>query len=134
MARHHTIAVDLDGTLLTDSWPYLGTPMPGAIEAMQELQKIANPVIFTCRIAPMEIDGFTPRPAAVVQMEKDKIQHILESHGLRNIPIWDKPWKPLAAAYVDNRAVRYSGRTNSWDVALQQIRALLYKADKGKNA
>lgn len=128
MARHN-VTIDWDGCWVRNTFPEIGEPAPGAIEAMRELQEICNPIIFTCRVAPMEIDSFTPRPAALVQQEKQKITDVLESCGLYNIPIWDKPWKPLAAAYVDDKAVRYNGRSNGWDVALMQVKALLHKAN-----
>ena len=128
MARLPTVCLDFDGTLVSQAWPHVGEPNPGMIEAVRELKEISNPIIFSCRTAPMEIDGFTPRGPALVQAEKDKITYVLESCGLYDIPIWDKPWKPLAAAYIDDRAVRYTGRSNGWEVALMQTKALLYKA------
>lgn len=126
MSDKPTVSVDFDGTIVTHEWPGVGTPQPGMIAAMKELQKIANPIVFSCRVAPFEIDGYTVRPPAAVQEEVDKITHTLEQCGIYNIPVWTKPWKPLAAAYIDDRAVAYNGRENGWWHAYHKAAALIH--------
>lgn len=130
MARLPTVSIDFDGTICKNAWPLVGDPNPGMIEAVRELKEISNPIIFSCRTAPMEIDMFTPRSPALVQAERDKITALLESCGLYDILIWDKPWKPLAAAYIDDRAVHYTGRHNGWEIALMRTKALIAKGNK----
>lgn len=108
-----TLAIDLDGTLLTDSWPKLGEWMPGALEALHYLKNHAKIVVHTCRIASDDPGGHAREPGRV-QMEINAIREKLDDAGLYTVDIWTKPYKPPAVAYVDNRGIRYTGRKNSW--------------------
>lgn len=39
MKKYDVVAIDFDGTIVMHEYPKLGTPVPGAIETMKELQK-----------------------------------------------------------------------------------------------
>ncbi|MEA4916307.1 hypothetical protein [Proteiniphilum sp.] len=44
------IAVDFDGTIVKDDYPFIGDPMPGAIETLRKLKKEGYQLIlWTCR-------------------------------------------------------------------------------------
>jgi hypothetical protein len=122
-------AVDWDGTCTEDSWPTMGDWRPGAIEGLHRLTQLGRVVIHTCRIAPVEVDGYTPRPAHLVQMEKDDIRAMLTAAGLHNVEIHDKPWKPSADEYIDNKARRIPARVNAWDKLADTLEALYGKED-----
>lgn len=46
-----TIAVDFDGTIVTNAYPAIGKPIPFAIEALKRLQQVDNHLIilWSCR-------------------------------------------------------------------------------------
>lgn len=116
-----SIVIDLDGTLLENTWPQLGKWQSGAVEALHELVKHAHVIINTCRIAPMQPDGKTWRPPAHVHMEINRIRELLDAENLYTIEIWTKAWKPPGVAYIDDRAVRYAGRKGSWKALLPTL-------------
>ena len=110
-----TIAVDWDGTCVTQAWPAKSTEwMPGAVAALHELKKFARVIIHTSRIAPFDVDLVTKRHPAEVQAEINYIREMLDDAGLHEIQIHTEPWKPGAMAYVDDKAVHYAGRKQSW--------------------
>lgn len=94
--------------------------MPGAKEALHELNRVAKVIIYTCRIAPVTPLG-TTRDPALVQAEINGIRELLDDAGLYTVEIHTKPWKPYGVAYIDNRAIRYSGRPKSWDRLIPQL-------------
>ena len=112
----HRLCVDWDATLIEESWPEHGDWMPGAVEAMHELKEIYKVVVYTSRTSPMWTDELTKRAPAEVQQEYNEIRRRLDEVGLREVGIWDfrkTPWKPRGY-YVDDRAIHYGGRKNSW--------------------
>lgn len=129
LATKPTIAIDFDGTMVTNAWPEVGEWQPGAVDALKAILKFANIVVHTCRIAPMEPDGYTPRPAYLVEAEKQKIREKLDAAGLRTIQIHDKPYKPSAAAYVDDKAVKYNGRKGAWGAMVMRLAAIASRPD-----
>lgn len=115
--RKPVVALDWDGTLVKQEWPARTRNwQPGAVEALRELSKFARVIVHTSRIAPMETDLFTPKPPHLVEEEIEYIRSMLRTAGVE-AEVWDfraKPWKPSADAYVDDKAVWYSGRPQSW--------------------
>lgn len=99
---------------MEEKWPGMGDWLPGAVDALRELSRIGQVRIHTCRIAPVEPDEYTPRPAHLVKAEIDGIRKMLDEQGLHAVEIHDKPWKPPASEYIDNKGRRYSGRPGSW--------------------
>lgn len=115
------IVIDLDGTLVESAWPQLGEWMPGAVDALQQLRKVARVIIFTSRIAPVQPDGKTKRSPAEVQMEVNRIRNMLDDQNLYDVEIHQDAWKPAGYAYVDNLAVRYAGKPGSWKAILPKL-------------
>ena len=120
-----TLAIDWDGTLVQSRWPEQTQEwMPGAVEALHALTEYARIVIYTCRIAPVEFVTEFPRPAAKVQGEINYIRQMLDDAGLSAVAIHTDPWKPYADAYVDDKAVHYRGRPNSWRNLVDKLAAI----------
>lgn len=114
------LMIDFDGTLAEDKWPEMGELNHGAQEAMVELSKCAELYVYTSRIAPFYMDEVTEKN---YELEIRKLRQYLDTRGLGFMKIWDKPWKPMGVAYVDDKAVRYSGRKNAWKYLVPQLQA-----------
>lgn len=101
-----TVAVDLDGVLAQyDQWrgiEHIGDPIPGAVEFTAALKAIPCKVlIFTTRTnADPAISGRTESVDMLVQ----RVRLWLDAHGFVYDEIYSGQGKPLAAAYVDDRA------------------------------
>lgn len=109
------LAVDWDGTCVPQAWPEKPREwLSGALEALLALQDDYRIVIHTSRIAPVWPGNEYPRNPADVQEEINYIREMLDDAGLPGIEVWQKPWKPPAYAFIDDRAVKYRGRPNSW--------------------
>ena len=100
------VSLDLDGTLAHyKGWQghaVIGDPIPGALELVQALQRQGcKLVIHTCRMT-LQVWDTDPWP---MEQRKQRITQWLVEHGFGPIPIWDKPGKPLADVYLEDRAV-----------------------------
>lgn len=99
-----TVCVDLDGVLAdySQGWQgvdHIGEPIPGAREFLQALSAMADVVIFTTRCNP-EVN----KPESV-NLLKRRIEEWLHKHGMPYDDIYTGIGKPIAAAYVDDRAI-----------------------------
>jgi hypothetical protein len=100
-----TVCVDLDGVLFdTDMHgPYVpdrfGRPVNGARQFLSELRKTAWVVIFTARFCD------AGRQHHDIHHLKSIVADALQLHGLEYDEIWTEVGKPVAVAYVDDRAV-----------------------------
>ena len=99
-----TVCVDLDGVLADYSmgWKgvdHIGDPLPGAVEFLKKLGKKYSVVIFTTRCNP-EINK--PESASLL---RNRVRDWLEEHGFKYDDIYIGVGKPIASAYVDDRAV-----------------------------
>lgn len=115
-----TIAVDLDGTLATyQGWQGVakfGTPVPGARHFLQTLRQDGwRVVIYTCRV------NLENGPLG---RSRDLIVQWLRTHDLPYDEVWVERGKPIAFAYLDDRAIsgRFESNPLDFAVALQQIR------------
>lgn len=110
----HTVAVDLDGTLVENTWPTIGSWKPGAIQAMRDLNAAGiHIVLHTSRIAPVNPWGEERQPHEVYE-EIARVRARLDEAGLTFIHIHTGAGKPGATVYVDDKAERYTGRPGSW--------------------
>lgn len=123
------VCVDLDGTLAdyTGGWRGLnqiGDPLPGAVEFTKQLAEFADIVIFTCRCGEETAGKRAPHLAANI------VRDWLDKHGFVYHDIFVGQGKPIASAYVDDRAV-YCDPSNldrsdaSYSNALQRCRELV---------
>jgi hypothetical protein len=117
-----TFAVDWDGTCVENAWPEMGRWLPGAVEVLRELDSLGTVVIHSCRVAPAEIDGKTWRDPEAVRMEVAGIKSMLAEEGLGHIEVWQRPWKPSALVYIDDKAVNFYG---NWQHVLDVVEARL---------
>jgi hypothetical protein len=104
--RRPIIALDYDGTVVTNSWPEHGTPQPGAAKALKKLSNDFDLVIHTCRIAPFDMEG-NPRTGKQVADEKRGIHNKLKQMGLGYVEIHQLPWKPNADIYLDDKGMHH---------------------------
>ncbi len=96
----YPICVDLDGTLAYyTNWKgmegRLGEPRPGAKEFLVNLCKFAKVIIYTARLAEKH-----KSPETYVLIER-----WLDKHGMHYDEIYVGSGKPIAEAFVDDRAV-----------------------------
>ena len=116
-----TVAVDFDGVI--HNWagayePPNDPPIPGAIEALKKLVDDGRRVIiFTARCSCLDQDSRT------ISNQTIEIKHWLSRNGAEKGTHYHDVvgCKPVAAVYVDDRAIRFS----DWDSALGQIKQLL---------
>lgn len=97
-----SVAVDVDGVLIEyKGWvgpDHFGRPYPGAREFLEELRKVARVVIHTCRLNP---DLNSMKATELMTL----LARFLRMHGLPYDMLWAGAGKPVAAAYVDDRAI-----------------------------
>lgn len=116
------VAVDLDGTILEEpprgkrpappEQLELGSPLPGAQDALQELTSLGWRVsIYTARF------GDERLPDETVKAWAAEISEHLARHGIPFTDIWVGR-KPRADWFVDNKAIRFDG---DWGAILQQL-------------
>lgn len=125
--RKPTVAVDLDGVLAQYNGKWsgvesIGEPIPGAVEFTKDLSKIADVLIWTTRTN-HEINFEFP----LSDLRRIVVEW-LNLHGFSYRAVYIGEGKPLAAAYIDDRAVscepQIVGRL-AFDVAYIKIRSLL---------
>ncbi len=105
------IVVDWDGTCVPQVWP--GEPramFKGCSEALRAFLSAGyEVVIFSTRLAPRDLDEVTPLLRADKERQVRYIRHVLDVHGLHEVGIWRKPWKPGALFYIDDKGIRFDG-------------------------
>jgi hypothetical protein len=129
MEKHKpTVAVDLDGVLaIYTTWKgvdHIGDPIPGSIELTMHLKQFARVIIFTtrcCADPSLNREGLTPEEL------KAKVTHWLDSKGYFYDDVYTGQGKPIAAAYIDDRAVscRPQEDTDAFTNTLKQTRYLV---------
>ena len=127
MPKRKTVCIDLDATLAEyDRWrgiDHIGKPIPGATSFVAAVAEFADVVIFTTR---MNADA---NPGHDVNALGYKIQDWLTTNKFPAVGIWCGQGKPMAAAYVDDRAVvcrPMKDDVYDYDSALAEVRALCF--------
>jgi len=118
------VAVDLDGTILAsppknapeygsdETQLPLGTPLPGASDALQELASLGWRIsIYTARFGDESLDD------EVVERWGSEIAAHLEQNGIPFSDIWVGR-KPRADYFVDDKAVHFDG---DWSATLSTL-------------
>jgi hypothetical protein len=110
MMEKKTVAVDLDGVLAKyDGWKgvrNIGDPIPGAVEFLKDLSKFANVVIYTTRCST------DTNPGIGLDLLEGMVRNWLTLHGFVYSSIYVGQGKPIAAAYIDDRAVTCKPQEN----------------------
>ena len=116
------VAVDLDGCLADyDGWKgieHIGNVKLGARRFLKKLQDDGyNVVIFSTRTCTVvNEEGRTSEQSAEI------IRRWMKANDLPECDIWTGDGKPIAVAYVDDRAVYCDG--TDWERVLGEIRTL----------
>lgn len=109
------IAVGLNDTLVQDMGDGQAVPLPGAVEAMQQLAAEGHRLsVFTSR--------FSPIPDSEKQRLRQQIEDELASYGFPYMEVWTGTHKPGADIFIDDRAVTFD---NDWQLALIQTRSMM---------
>lgn len=119
-----TIAVDLDGVLFKIYWgdergmvfdvEKFGEVIPGAREGMKALKKAGfYLLVHTCRTNP-ELNRTAN--CSIVELQR-AVELKLKEVGIPFDEVFIGIGKPLASAYIDDRAVEFV----SWDVTLSKL-------------
>lgn len=124
---NHRIVVDWDGTCVEIAYPAMGDWIPGAIEGLHKLLDAGfEVVIFSTRLAPVEVDEVTPLPPGKQDSEIAHIRRMLDEAGLEAVGVWTKPWKPGGWRYIDDKAIPFyreskPGFIGSWGAITFQL-------------
>lgn len=121
MSKRKLVALDFDGTVVSNAYPGVGVPEPNAAAVIKRLSKEYNVVIFTSRIALWDMAG-NLRPGKHVAHELRRIHNKLRQMGLGYVPIHQAPYKIGADAYLDDKAIQYKG---DWLQAERDLHAFL---------
>ena len=104
----------------------MGDFLPGAVDALYELDRLGNVVIHSCRVAPFEFHEpgrqIVWRDEEVTAAEIRWVKSKLESIGLDHIEVWTRPYKPPALIYIDDKGWRFDG---NWPETVDFVRALV---------
>lgn len=117
-----TVCVDLDGVLCSRLYASgkheFGEPIDGALEFTRELNERARIIIYSARL------GATAQTGGKQQQLADDIARWLDSHGFAYDEVCTDRAKPIAKAYVDDRAVPCRPESDG-SVAFQRASALI---------
>lgn len=109
------LAIDLDDTLVQNMGEGQEVPLPGAVEAMQQLVSEGHRLtVFTSRFAPM--------PETEKRRLQEQIEQTLVGLGFPPMEVWTGTTKPAADVFIDDRAVTFDG---DWGLALAQTQMML---------
>jgi hypothetical protein len=118
--RRGTIVVDLDGTICEHRFPAFGEPIAGAREALQRLKAAGYWIIV-----------HTVRTSSSYQAmglydpdinSPEAVRAYLERHQIPFDEIWNHD-KPVAMAYIDDRALRLVGdrKRSNWQKIVESL-------------
>jgi ribonucleotide monophosphatase NagD (HAD superfamily) len=108
------IVVDFDGTIAYDKGSDIGSPMKGVKEALEELIKQYDVIIFSCRL--------TDRSDREREQEKERMTKWLNEHEIPFTEIDDGTHgKPISEYIIDNKALNYGGHEGDWEKIVRDI-------------
>ena len=131
------VCIDLDGVLARyEEWissDHIGDPLPGAKEFADQVNEIADIIIFTSRTS-KETGEY--EQTGTPGQRRVKIIQWLEKHDIPYADVYIGQGKPRASAFVDDRAVACSPMTdkNAFTAAEANLRKILRRkprTDKG---
>jgi len=121
------VCVDLDGVLAARvEGSAIGPPLDGAVEFTRELATRADVIIFTARFSTA---SGTPRPTEQIDELEKRIVKWLDAHGFSYQSVNTTQAKPIASAYVDDRAISCQPikmGMGEFDTALSKIDSLCH--------
>lgn len=121
--QKQTVCVDLDACLATyDGWKgldHIGAVRPGAVPFMAALRKDYRVVVHTSRTSN---DPAYRDPGVTLEMLKAKVENWLAANNIEYDEVWTSPGKPIAVAYLDDRAVMIPANPLADDFAVARTR------------
>ena len=123
-----SVCIDLDGVLARwEPWrgvTKFGKPIRGAAEFTRRISGFVRVVIYSCR---GNVELGQGRPAEEL---RDLMKRWLDKHGFAYHEIWIGQGKPIATAYIDDRAVvcrpeREAKPQDAFEKALVDLQELL---------
>lgn len=130
-----TVAVDLDGVILEHDVfkgpDHFGEPLPGVKKFLHDLRDMGLRIlVYTSRTC-----GDFERPYSAAR----RIGKVLDNLGLYYDEIWTCQGKPIAIAYIDDRAIFMNSQTcqstlTGWASALAEISVAKTVADERHEA
>ena len=116
MRRSKELMVDYDGTLATWAYPDLGIPTAGAAHAMRKLRdKGYRIVVWTARMDG-SVYSMAERVATLYKIKDWLAKHQIEYDEIDTL----QAGKRVAGAYIDDKAIRFSG---SWVDVMRDLEA-----------
>jgi hypothetical protein len=129
MKSKPTIAVDVDATILRyDGWQgieHFGDALPGAREFLEELRKDARVLIWSTR----GTESVKGKKQGEARHLRDLLKRALDERGLPYDDVWIGQGKPMAIAFIDDRAVtcRPQEEPAAYSIALRMVKLLMEK-------
>lgn len=121
------VCVDLDGVLAARvEGDAIGPPIDGAVEFTRDLSQRADIIIFTARFATRSSKA---RTAQSIDDLEQRIIKWLDAHGFSYDHVNTNQAKPIASAYVDDRAIScqpLKQGLDAFNTALQDIDSLCH--------
>ncbi len=132
-SKRARVCMDLDGVLAQyDGWKgidHIGPPVDGSLEFAKSVAEIAEIVIFTSRCSAKTRDLDTGSGLSAGQM-RIRVVDWLEKHGFPYSDVYVGQGKPLADAFIDDRAItcRPQEEKNAFSTTVKELRKLLARA------
>lgn len=118
-----TVAVDLDGVLATyDGWKgldHIGAARPGAVPFMAALRKDYYVMVHSSRACH---DNARHEAGETEESLRGRIEAWLRKHNIEFDAVWSGHGKPIALAYLDDRAVMIPSNPLAPDFAVARTR------------
>jgi histidinol phosphatase-like enzyme len=108
------LAIDLDGTICDDEYPFFGCVKPGAREALTKLKAAGHYItIYSCRTGEELKSSKYDRADQVKKMEE-----FLTDNHIPFDEIYEGVGKPVADRYIDDRGIEYK---DNWEEITERL-------------
>lgn len=110
-----TLCIDFDGVIHDHSLGFhdgtiYGEPIKGSLEALKELSLKYKIIIFTCKARP-------DRPLVNGKTGAELVWEWLDKHNVQQFVSKVTATKPIASAYIDDKAIRFE----NWEQCVKAI-------------
>ena len=118
--RKLTIAVDFDGTIVTQNWPHIGDLIPGALPALQEWTARGHTIIiWTCR-AGKQLDECK----AWLKAHRIPYHHV-NANTIERIQAYGGDTRKVSAdLYIDDKALCSPRGKALWLMARREVKRM----------
>lgn len=110
-----TLCIDFDGVIHDHNLGFhdgtiYGEPIKGSLEALKELSLKYKIIIFTCKARP-------DRPLVNGKTGAELVWEWLDKHNVQQFVSKVTATKPIASAYIDDKAIRFE----NWEQCVKVI-------------